>query len=307
MELRHIRYFVAVAKELNVTRAATLMHISQPALSRQIRDLEEEIGTKLLERTANSITLTPCGKIFLQECYIILKRVDDAVEKVRLKSKPAKTVIRIGYAATPTVEILNESMQAFQKKHPSVKIELFDLSSNGIIKGVRENKLDLGLTVAISPQSFEGLALDELGTYDVNVAFSKTHRFSKMKVVPLSEVAKEDLITFTRAEHPEAIIAMHKILRDYTDEPKIVMECDGISSLFTAVESGQGIALGFATMGKLAGSRLLVRPLNPAPPRLPIAVIYNKNRLSEAALDYLAIIKNVKSKSLKARKSVLVV
>jgi LysR family transcriptional regulator, benzoate and cis,cis-muconate-responsive activator of ben and cat genes len=307
MELRHLRYFVTVAQEQNVTRAAALLHISQPALSRQIRDLENEVGVELLERTPNSVRLTPGGKIFLQECRAILNRIENAVEKVRTKSQVSKTVIRIGYAATPAVEILNESMQKFHKLHPLVSIELFDLSSNGILKGVIEKKLDLGVTVSVSPQSFEGVVLEQLGTYDINVAFHKKHRFGKYKQVPLSEIAKEELITFTRTEHPEAIPALQKILRPYTDDPKIVMECDSISSLFVAVESGKGVALGFSTMAKLAGNRIAVRPVTPASLRLPVGVIYNDQRLSEMANEFLSIIKSVKLKSHRSAKTTLIV
>ncbi len=300
MELRHLRYFVTVAEEQNVTKAASLLHISQPALSRQIRDLEEEIGVKLLERTANSIKLTPGGKIFLNECHTILNRVDLAVEKVRVKSKANKTIIRIGYAATPAAEILNLAMEKFHKKHPEVIIELFDLSSNGIVKGVREKNLDLGVTVSIAPQSFENLTLEDLGSYEISVAVHKKHRFAKLKTVPLSSIAKEDMVTFTKAEHPEAHVALKKILSPNVDEPKIVMECDGISILFASVESGKGIALGFSTMAKVAGNRVIVRPVSPSSLRLPIGVIYNSNRLSECAEDFLSILKSVKPKNLKA-------
>lgn len=307
MELRHLRYFVTVAQQQNVTRAAALLHISQPALSRQIRDLENEVGVQLLERTPNSVHLTPGGKIFLQECNAILNRVESAVEKVRVKSQAIKSVIRIGYAATPAVEILNESMQKFHRLHPRVSIELFDLSSNGILKGVREKKLDLGVTVTVSPQSFDGLVLEQLGTYDINVAFHKKHRFVKYKQVPLSEIAKEELITFTRTEHPEAIPALHKILAQYTDDPKIVMECDSISSLFVAVEAGKGVGLGFSTMAKIAGNRIAVRPVTPASLRLPVGVIYNDQRLSEMANEFLSIIKSVKLKSHRSLKTTLIV
>lgn len=113
MELRHLRYFVTVAQELSVTRAAHRLHISQPALSRQIRDLELEIGVELLVRSPNSITLTEAGKVFFNECKIILRRTEDAVEKVRLKSNANKTVIRVGFAATPAVEILNHACRFF--------------------------------------------------------------------------------------------------------------------------------------------------------------------------------------------------
>jgi DNA-binding transcriptional LysR family regulator len=306
MELRHLRYFVTVAEEQNVTKAASILHISQPALSRQIRDLEEEIGVKLLERTPNSVKLTPGGKIFLQECHAILNRVDLAVEKVRVKSEANKIMIRIGYAATPAAEILNLAMQRFQKSHPKVKVEIFDLTSNGIVKAIREKRIDLGVTVSISPQSFENLTLEDLGSYDINVAFHKKHRFAKLKLVPLSLIAKEDMVTFTKLEHPEAHVALKKILSPYTDEPKIVMECDGILSLIAAVESGKGIALGFSTMAKIAGGRVIVRPVSPKSLRLPIGIIYNKQRLSECAADFLEILKSVKPKNMKVSKSVLV-
>jgi DNA-binding transcriptional LysR family regulator len=307
MELRHLRYFVLVAQEQNVTRAASLLHISQPALSRQIRDLEDEIGVKLLERTPNSVRLTPAGKSFLNESTAILNHVDRAVEKVRARSQTNKVAIRIGYAATPAVEILNHSMRKFQKLHPKVKIELFDLSSNGIIKGVREKKLDLGVTVAVSPHSFEGLILEQLGSYDINVALFKKHRLAKLKRVPLSEIAKEDLVTFTRNDHPEAVAALQKILSPYTSKPNIVMECDSISSLFAAVEAENGVALGFSTMARIAGSRLTVRPVSPASLKLPVGVIYNDQRLSDAAADFLAALKSVRIKAFTASKQTLII
>ncbi|CAM3487306.1 LysR family transcriptional regulator [Corallococcus soli] len=307
MELRHVRYFAAVAEQLSVTRAAQLLHISQPALSRQIRDLEEELGVDLLERYPNSIALTEAGKVFLAECKVILRRVEDAVEKVRRKSPSHRSILRIGFAATPAVEILKQAMRVFHKQHPSIQIELKDLSSNGIVRGVRDLKLDLGITIGVAPQSFEGLAMKELGSYGVTVAFPKEHRFAKLKQVPLAEVAKEGLITFTKSEHPEAHSAIRKILSGFTEEPNIVMECDGISSLFAAVESGKGVAIGFETMAKLAGSRLNFRPVLPAPPRLPVVVIYDQAKLSSAGNDFLAILAAVKLKSLRPAAGLLIV
>lgn len=172
---------------------------------------------------------------------------------------------------------------------------------------MRDHRLDIGITVGIAPQAFEGLAMDELGTYGVNIAFHKKHRFAKMKSVPLAEIAKEELITFTKSEHPEAHSGIKKIMSPVTDDPNIVMECDGISSLFAAVESGKGVALGFETMAKLAGNRLIVRPITPAPPRLPVVAIYQKNKLSTTAAEFLLILKNVKPKTLKKSKGLLIV
>src|SRR5512138_3100907 len=103
MELRHLRYFTAVAREENVTRAALKLHVSQPALSRQIRDLEDDLGFALLERTAKSVRLTDAGRVFLEEARAVLGRVDAGVAKARNLASGGGSELHIGYAPTPTV------------------------------------------------------------------------------------------------------------------------------------------------------------------------------------------------------------
>ena len=103
MELRHLRYFVAVAEQENVSRAALKLHVSQPALSRQVRDLEEELGFDLLERSAKSVRLTEAGKVFLRESRAVLQRAEEAVSKARLTATKGQVELHIGYAPSPTV------------------------------------------------------------------------------------------------------------------------------------------------------------------------------------------------------------
>src|SRR3954470_620087 len=105
MELRHLRYFVAVAEEQNVTRAAARLHVSQPPLSRQIRELEDELGVKLFERTARSIEITEAGRIFLQEARAVLQRVDQAIGTLKAVTGGKNRNIHVGYAPSLTVEI----------------------------------------------------------------------------------------------------------------------------------------------------------------------------------------------------------
>src|SRR5579859_8153172 len=116
MELRHLRYFVAVAGEENVSRAALKLHVSQPGISRQIRDLEGEIGFQLFERSAKSVRLTPAGMIFLQEARAVLQRAKEAVEKARAADGAASGVINVGYAPTLTVQILPPALRKFQEQ-----------------------------------------------------------------------------------------------------------------------------------------------------------------------------------------------
>jgi DNA-binding transcriptional LysR family regulator len=117
MELRHLRYFVAVAETENVSRAALRLHVSQPALSRQIRDLEEEIGFLLLARTAKSVRLTAAGRTFLADARVVLQRVEEAVEAARAVATGQHGELHVGYAPSSTVRILPPALRAFQAAH----------------------------------------------------------------------------------------------------------------------------------------------------------------------------------------------
>ena len=147
MELRHLRYFVAVAEMENVSRAALKLHVSQPALSRQIRDLEDEIGFSLLERTAKSVRLTDAGRAFLDNARALLQNADEAVTKARAVASAEPTELHVGYSPTPTAEILPKILRAFQRAMPNVHVKLHDWSNNAILNGIRDGRVQLGLIV----------------------------------------------------------------------------------------------------------------------------------------------------------------
>src|SRR5271165_3703286 len=147
MELRHLRYFVAVCEALNFTKAAAQLRIAQPALSRQVQDLEDEIGVDLLKRSPRGVTITAEGKLFLEETREVLKRADESVEKVRALARGEYGELHIGYAPSPTVEILPPALAAFQKAVPQVKVLLHDLSSDELIAGLRNAALELAIMV----------------------------------------------------------------------------------------------------------------------------------------------------------------
>ena len=121
MELRHLRYFVAVAEEQNVTRAAARLHVSQPPLSRQIRDLEEELGVALFNHGAKAVRLTEAGKMFLAEARAVLQRADEAVKAVKAVASGQRGEIHVGFAPSLTVEILPKALRHFQKSSPGVR------------------------------------------------------------------------------------------------------------------------------------------------------------------------------------------
>jgi len=262
MELRHLRYFLAVGEALNFTKASAQLRVAQPALSRQMQDLEDEIGVDLLRRSPRGVTLTAEGKLFLEEVRELLKRADESVEKVRALARGEYGELHIGYAPSPTVEILPPALAAFQKAVPRVKVLLHDLSSDELIAVLQNATLELAVMVR-QPVGDEtaGIQFELLRTYPLCVAMTAAHPFARLKSVSLEKLAAEPLVGFRRKDYPEYNRILDRLFAPIRATPRIAVECDSASSLITEVESGHGVALSSTMFKLVAGKRLLYRPL----------------------------------------------
>jgi DNA-binding transcriptional LysR family regulator len=262
MELRHLRYFLAVGEALNFTKASAQLRVAQPALSRQVQDLEDEIGVDLLRRSPRGVTLTAEGKLFLEEVRVLLRRTDESVEKVRALARGEYGELNIGYAPSPTVEILPPALAAFQKAVPRVKVLLHDLSSDELIAGLQNATLELAVMVR-QPVGDEtaGIQFELLRTYPLCVAMTAAHPFARLKSVSLEKLAAEPLVGFRRKDYPEYNRILDRLFASIRATPRIAVECDSASSLITEVEAGRGVALSSTIFKLVAGKRLLYRPL----------------------------------------------
>jgi len=204
MELRHLRYFVAVAEALNFTKASARLRVAQPALSRQMTDLEDEIGVDLMKRSPRGVTLTAEGKLFLDEVRELLKRADESVEKVRALARGEYGELHVGYAPSPTVEILPPALAAFQKTVPRVKVLLHDLASDELIAGLQNGRLELAIMVQPAGLT-TGIQFEVMRTYPLCVAMTAVHPFARMKSIPLEQLATEPLVVLRRKEYPDLI------------------------------------------------------------------------------------------------------
>ena len=281
MELRHLRYFVAVAEEQNVSRAAKRLHVSQPPLSRQIRDLETEMGFTLFERSAKAIRLTEAGKIFLLEARAALQRVEDAVALTKSVANQKRSRVHVGYSVPPAVEILPRALRAFERANPQVSVDLRMMSPQKMLRELRSGDVDVAFTGYVEPTDFEGLCLEELGTYPLRVATHKKHRFARLREVPMSEVASQPILAFSRDEYPDYHVLLAKLFSPYTPPAlKIVAEYDSLESIIAGVEAGRGVTILYQGMSRISGKRLVLRPLKPAPPPPPIVIAYRKEGVS---------------------------
>jgi len=290
MELRHLRYFVAVAEEQNVTRAAARVHVSQPALSRQIRDLEDELGVALFERTAKAVRLSEAGRVFLVEAQAVLRRAEEAVHTVKSVADGQRGEIHVGYAPSLTVEILPRALRSFQEANPGVRVQLHDLSTEEMLSGLREDRLHVALLIYPTEKALAGLAFEELARYPVCVAAHASHRVARARKTGLDDLVNERLIVYTRKDYPEYHDWLATLFAPKR-APHIAEEYDSATSLIAAVEAGRGVALVPKAFECLSGPRLKVRPISPAPPPFIVGVARRKKLNSAQAEKFIAAIK----------------
>ncbi len=286
MELRHLRYFVAVAEVENISRASLRLHIAQPALSRQIRDLEDELGFPLLLRSARSVQLTPAGRVFLDEARAVLLRADEAVAKSRAVALGTGGELRVGYAPSLAAGILSAAVASFTQIHPGIRVELFDLSTAEMLQGLADASLDVVVSVPQPPKSRASREIRWLPLVRApwRLAVRRDHRLAgKVRVTPADAVAGP-LLIFCRRDYPEYALMLKEWFTEQGLNPRLTREYDGVTSLLAAVESGQGTALIAHRKGRPIPQLLRLKPLDPAPQPICIAAGHRVDRSRDKVL-----------------------
>ena len=292
MELRHLRYFVAVAEAENVSRAALKLHVSQPGISRQIRDLEAEIGFQLLERSAKSVRLTAAGKVFLAEARAVLLHAGAAVKKARDVAQGGRGEIHVGYAPSLTVQILPVALRKFQELFPQIRVALHDLATEEMLAQLGEKILHVAITVRPPARQLRGLHCEGLARYAMSVAVAPGHPLAELKSISLKQVAGEPLVVYSRKDYPEYHELLDQLFRPGGRQPRIAGEHDSVTSLIAAVESGQGVALVPNCVACMVGPRLKLLSLRPALPPIPVAAIWRRASAGELVEKFIACLRS---------------
>ncbi len=278
MELRHLRYFVAVGEEQSITRAAARLHVSQPPLSRQIRDLEEELGVQLLERGARQVALTAAGKAFFCDARKLLAFAAAAVKRARHAAQKRGSELRIGYSPTPTAELLPAALELFQTAEPVAQTLLLDLATDEMIAAVRAKSLDLAVFARPPGERFERLEFRKLFELPVGIIVPPRHRLVKRRSVSLDEVLTEPIVAFIREGYSDYHGWLASVLRLATVKPRLLAKADGAASLIAAVRSGQGIAFGPRAFEVSFGGRVKYVALSTPVPRLEVGLLMRKEK-----------------------------
>ena len=263
MELRQLRYFAAVAVHGSFNRAAKELHLTQPAVSRQVQNLEEELGTALLQRTHNTVALTAVGEQFYEEARDLLGRADQAVRRVRAQT--AQVTLRISYVASLMAGILPRAIQRFQAASPRVRLEFSESTTQQIGKRVRRGGLDM----AILAQGLEGCLPQfqwmELQRLSPVLVLPHDHPLARRKTVEPAALREQPLHGLGKAAFPEYAHRLRLILKPFGVKPRLTTQsADGMATLFATLEASGGLAVLNDSILDTLPAALVGRPFAPA-------------------------------------------
>lgn len=268
MELRPLRSFIAAAEDGNISRAAARLHLTQPALSRQIKGLEDELGVTLLERGAHSFSLTPAGQVLLRDGRLLLERADALEQRVKAAAK-AQT-LRVGYSPSLSARILSPAIEAFTQVHPKARVDLFDMTSTEMLEALQKGTLDLVITVP-PVKELPDVAWTVVQEQNWRVAMPRQHPLVKQSTVSPQDMNDQRLVVYNQKDYPDYWALISAFFREHKINARIASECDGLTSLISAVDAGLGMALVVEHTACLIPDRVVMRPLDPQPDPLPIS------------------------------------
>jgi DNA-binding transcriptional LysR family regulator len=283
MELRHIRSFLSIAETLHFGRTAELIHISQPALSLQIRALEEDVGVRLFERNRRKTTLTAAGAAFRDDAATALSQLEQAIRRVRLAASGKLGLLRIGFVSTAGTEIVPNIVRQFRKSNPEVEFSLRNILTAEQVQMLESGSLDVGfLRLPIGGHS----ALDVVTVHRERfvLVVPSSHKLAERKRVRLREVVGEDFVMYERTYAPGFHDLIYGIFRDARIAPNVSQTAVEIPMLISLVASGMGISILPASTVKHSVASVVACGILDRIPKVEIGIAVSK-RFRAAVVD----------------------
>jgi LysR family transcriptional regulator, hca operon transcriptional activator len=287
MELRHLRYFIAVAEEGSFTQAAEKrLHIAQPSLSRQIRDLEQDVGAELIARGPREMALTDAGRVFLDHARQILLRVEVATEAARRASRPAKTPFTIGFLTGYEMEWLQRALELLRDDLARIELTIHSASSPELMQSLLTGKMDVAF---VRPDSTAtGLEFIHLATEKLFVLLPAGHRLAKHTSIRLGEITRENFVSFPRKYAPVLRLAIDDYLAGAGVQLTPAHEAETLPMAISLVLSTGGVSLLPEYAARLLPPSVVGRPLRGKAPTVDLAVGFNRTNASPLLRGFLA-------------------
>ncbi|GDY22451.1 HTH-type transcriptional regulator AlsR [Verrucomicrobiota bacterium] len=290
MELRHLRYFQAVAEELNFSKAGHRLHVAQSALSRAVKELEEHLGVLLLNRTRRSVSVTPAGAVLLDEIGLLLQRLDESVRRVQRTSAGEEGELRLGYIGPPTQRFLGRLVSEFRQRFPNVSVVLEERTPERVWEMVASGRLAVGLTRPVMAHRALGLRTVLLRREPLVAVIPAGHQLNKSASVRWRDLADEPLVILSRREGVGLHDAILAACRSAHFTPKLAHTPSLVSTVLSYVEAGAGIGIVSDSVAALGeGQPLAYRPL--APERtVDLVMVWSEQDESPAATAFRSLV-----------------
>ena len=299
MELRHLRYFVAVAREGHITRAAEKLNIQQPPLSQQIKALEEEIEAPLFVRHPRGVALTDAGRSFLADAEAVLAAVDRAVQRARRTARGETGRIAVGFTTSaPFHPLVARAIREFRTTRPDVSFVLEESSSGDLLAGLREERLDIAFIRSGLPDP-GGLSVHALLQEDMAAALPSRHRLARRPHLALKDLAAETFILYRRPDYrqPEGRGLYDVIIAACAAagfSPHVGQEAPRIVSTLNLVAAGLGITIVPASLSRLPLEGVTYRPLRGRPAlKVPLSLASRRDERSAATLGFIDLVRRL--------------
>jgi DNA-binding transcriptional LysR family regulator len=295
MELRHLKYFVAVAEELHFANAANRLHLAQPSLSKQIRLLEEELGFPLFYRTKQKVELLDAGHVLLDEARRVLRQTENAVESARRTHTGQSGRLLIGYSASATFEVLPKILRKFCRLYPNVTVEVSEMSTIGAAELLLDSPSSVGLLRSPSLFSEESFCIETILREPFVVALPSSHPAAKQESVRIKTLADEAFIVPPRQTGWGCSDAFFEILRDNGIVPRIAQEClswasqsIGVASL---VAGGLGVGLVPASITNFRLPGLIYRPIEGRSRTTALCMVWKRTSRASTVQAFLDLVR----------------
>ncbi|NMG43031.1 LysR family transcriptional regulator [Aromatoleum toluvorans] len=291
MDLRHLRYFIAVAEEENIGRAAARLHISQPPLTRQIQQLEEELGVRLFTRTPRGMELTQAGELFLEEARNIRSVVEQATERTQRAGQGKLGRLDIAIFGSGILGIIPRLLLAFRTAYPEVKIVLHTMTKAEQIEALRQRRITLGFNRMLAP--LPDLATELVATEQLLVAINESHPLAREESVSFPMLAEHPMVLFPTGARPNFIDKVMRLCEEAGFVPQVSQEVGDAVTGVALVAGGFGICLVPESVTALTLPGVVFRPLHDTPPncRIDLSCLYRADDQSPILTEFLETVR----------------
>jgi len=291
MELRYLKYFVTVAEQQNFTRAAEALHVAQPAISQQIKSLEEELGATLLLRNKRSVKLTAAGHAFLSEAREILAHAELAKQIARRAARGETGSLAIGCVGAGASAFLPGLVRLYRKKFPAVRVHLFELTPDQQLQAFAREKIDVGFRSPLAAADGKNFAQERIYGNRLMLAVPDDHALARAGKVRLEQFAGEDFVMFKRSEAPKLAEAMTQLCAKARFNPQVVSELPMIQTMLVAVAAGIGVAIVPACVRSFRQPGVTILTLRPAAPVIDLMLIRPNGEPSPTVSAWLELVR----------------